>query len=267
MRRVEKIEGDAETSAFQNDMETFGAARRDFPNTEAGGAQSVDASNAEPDPEPRWVALVAMLAVGGLFAALPASLSIVPRWWLLAIVAVLLVPTIVAHRAGYAHLNQLLGTIVTGIVTAAMIGSLALLVRALPEHKESPTALLISAVSLWITNILIFALWYWRLDAGGPNRRDARIGHPTGAFLFPQMTIDRGAKTPANIAGDLADVKLEAWSPEFIDYLFIAFNTSTAFSPTDTPVLSRWAKVLTMLQATISLAVIALLAARSVNIL
>jgi hypothetical protein len=106
-------------------------------------------------------------------------------------------------------------------------------------------------------NILVFALWYWRLDAGGPNHRDRRAGHPEGAFLFPQMASDE-AKTASG---------QPLWSPNFIDYLFLAFNTSTALSPTDVPVLSRWAKLLMMMQALISLTVIVLLAARAVNIL
>jgi hypothetical protein len=139
-----------------------------------------------------------------------------------------------------------------------MIASIILLVGALPAHRESPTELLLSATALWFTNILVFALWYWRLDAGGPHGRDSRLGHPEGAFLFPQMTMSPETKAAADQV---------AWSPNFLDYLFLAFNTSTAFSPTDVPVLARWAKVLMMLQSLISLTVIVLLAARAVNIL
>ena len=139
-----------------------------------------------------------------------------------------------------------------------MIASIILLVGALPTHKESPTELLLSAASLWFTNILVFALWYWRLDAGGPHGRDRRFGHPQGAFLFPQMTMTPETKHAADQT---------AWSPNFVDYLFLSFNTSTAFSPTDVPVLERWAKVLVMLQSLISLTIIVLLAARAVNIL
>jgi hypothetical protein len=109
-----------------------------------------------------------------------------------------------------------------------------------------------------LTNILVFALWYWRLDAGGPLRRDSRVGHPDGAFLFPQMTMFPEAKIAAG---------QQTWSPNFLDYLFLAFCTSTAFSPTDTPALARWGKLLMMLQSMISLTVLALLAARAVNIL
>lgn len=210
------------------------------------------------DPEPRWHALIAVLAVGGLYTALPSSLIIGPRWMFLVIVVILLVPTAISHWTGYNRLNRILGFTVTGVVTVGMIASVILLISALPEHKETPTELLLSAASLWITNIFVFALWYWRLDAGGPHGRETSPGHTDGAFLFPQMTMTPEAKTEADE---------HQWSPNFVDYLFLAFNTSTAFSPTDAPVLARWAKALMMLQSMISLTVLALLAARAVNIL
>ena len=214
--------------------------------------------NAPARPEPRWPAMLALLAVGGLRLALPEQLSVGPGWLLLAIIVILIIPSVWAHNAGRAALNRVLGFVVTGVITVDMIWSLWLLISALPQHRESPLALLESAAALWITNILVFALWYWRLDAGGPNERDLRGTHSDGAFLFPQMTLDLEAK---RAMGE------ENWNPGFVDYLFIAFNTSTAFSPTDVPVLSRWAKVLMMVQSLISLATIALLAARAVNIL
>ena len=139
-----------------------------------------------------------------------------------------------------------------------MIISVTLLIDALLTGKVPPQQLLLSAASLWITNILVFALWYWRLDAGGPNQRDKVPGHSDGAFLFPQMTMSKET---------LRQSGQQNWSPNFIDYLFLAFNTSTAFSPTDVPALARWAKILMMLQSLLSLLIIALLAARAVNIL
>lgn len=208
--------------------------------------------------EPRWPALVAVLAVGGLYLALPPGLTIGPRWAFPAVVGVLLVPSILTHRYGRHRVDRALGFSVTAIVTAQMVLSVILLIAALPDHKESPTALLLSAGSLWTTNVLVFALWYWRLDAGGPHGRDARRGHSAGSFLFPQMMMSDEARKAA---------RLLSWSPNFVDYLFLSFNTSTAFSPTDTPVLTRWAKLLTMIQSIISLTVLALLAARAVNIL
>ena len=169
----------------------------------------------------------------------------------------LLVPVVIARMRGSFALNQVLGYLLLGVVTAAMLWSLYLLVRSLPKHTLPPLALLRSAASLWITNILVFASWYWRLDAGGPHARHLRGSHSKGDFLFPQMTLAPSTQKPID----------PAWTPGFVDYLFLAFNTSTAFSPTDSPVLSRWAKVLMMIQSSISLATLALLAARAVNIL
>ena len=210
------------------------------------------------DPEPRWPALVAVLAVGGLYTALPANLIVGPRWAFLVVVVLMLIPTVISHYKEYHDLNRIFGFSVTGIVTAGMIASVWLLIIALPQHTESPQELLTSAASLWATNVLVFALWYWRLDAGGPHSRDKRRAHTDGAFLFPQMTLSPESKR---------EMGEQNWSPNFFDYLYIAFNTSTAFSPTDTPVLARWGKVLMMLQSVISLTVLALLAARAVNIL
>jgi len=210
------------------------------------------------DPEPRWPAFIAALAVGGLYTALPEELTFGPRWLIPSIMMALLVPTVIAHWTGKHRLNVIFGFSVSGVLTIGLILSLILLIHALPEHRETPESLLLSAASLWITNILVFALWYWRLDAGGPHQRDNRPGHSDGAFLFPQMTMDPNA---------LKEAGQENWSPNFVDYLFLAFNTNTAFSPTDVPVLARWAKLLMMLQSLLSLLIIALLAARAVNIL
>ena len=210
------------------------------------------------DPEPRWPAMIAVLAVGGLYTALPNELIAGPRWLFPSLVLALLIPSIVSHHTGRHRLNAFFGFTVDALLTAGLIVSVIFLVSALPAHKETPLQLLVSAASLWVTNILVFALWYWRLDAGGPNQRDARAGHCDGDFLFPQMTMTEQA---------LKEAGQENWSPNFVDYLFLAFNTSTAFSPTDAPVLARWAKVLMMLQSLLSLLIIALLAARAVNIL
>ena len=196
--------------------------------------------------------------MGGLHLALPESLSIGPNWLLLVVVSVLLIPTVWTRRVGSHRANQILGHLLSSIVTLDMIWSLFLLLAALPSRRESPYDLLRSAAALWITNILVFASWYWRLDAGGPRARELQGPHTDGAFLFPQMTLSPPAKQEMGEAD---------WSPRFMDYLFLAFNTSTAFSPTDSPVLSRWAKLLMMVQSIISLLTIAILAARAINIL
>jgi hypothetical protein len=207
--------------------------------------------------EPRWPAMVALLAVGGLRLALPESLSIGPNWLLLTLVGVLLIPTVWARRHGDYKVNQILGYVLTSLVTVDMAWSLSLLITALPSHRETSYDLLRSASALWATNILVFASWYWRLDAGGPYAREL-CGVQKGAFLFPQMTLDQQTKR---------EMGEHSWNPGFVDYLFLAFNTSVAFSPTDCPVLSRWAKLLMMVQALISFATVVLVAARAVNIL
>jgi len=207
--------------------------------------------------EPRWPAILGLLAVGGLRLALPEELSVGPGWLLLAVVVGLLIPTVLARVRRRDRLNQGLGYALNAVVTLDMTWSLILLIAALPAHKESPLNMLRSAAALWVSNVLVFASWYWRLDGGGPNERDRQLKHD-GAFLFPQMSLSDEIKQ---------QLGEENWRPGFVDYLFLAFNTSTAFSPTDSPVLSRWAKVLMMVQALISFTTVALLAARAVNIL
>jgi hypothetical protein len=210
--------------------------------------------------EPRWPAAIALLAVGCLWLALPHRLSVGPAWLLLAIILALLLPIVFSHRRGHHTLNRILTLAANGVITLAMILSLIFLVGGLSKHREAPETLLRSAGSLWIANVLVFALWYWRLDAGGPHGRDRRAGRLDSSFLFPQM-----------LRQDSLDPEIKrtslAWSPHFVDYLFLAFNTSAAFSPADTAILSRWAKLGMMTQALISLSIVVLLAARAVGIL
>jgi uncharacterized membrane protein len=214
----------------------------------------------ETQKEPRWPAFVALLADGCLYLGLPASLSLGPRWLLLAIVVALLVPIVFSHRRGHHGVNRVLTLAANGIITIAMIASLVFLIEGLPKHREASGSLLLSAAGLWLTNFLVFALWYWRLDAGGPHGRETSGGDLKSAFLFPQMLRQDGGEPGGK-------EKQAPWSPQFLDYLFLAFNTSTAFSPTDTAVLTRGAKLGMMAQSLISLSILALLAARAVNIL
>jgi hypothetical protein len=208
--------------------------------------------------EPRWPAMVALLAGSALFYALPPALKVGPDWLLVILVALLSLPGVLFRQWRHRTLIRVCGYAAVSLMTLAMIGSLSLLVARLPLHEEAPADLLRAATALWIGNVLVFAAWYWRLDAGGPHQRDLRESHTDGAFLFPQMTLTKELRREMGEAD---------WKPEFMDYLFLAFSASTAFSPTDVPVLSRWAKALMMIQAVISLTTIALLAARAVNIL
>jgi hypothetical protein len=219
-------------------------------------SESTIAAAAELDPEPRWPAVLSIVAVGGLYWWLPDRLTPGPGWLLFAIITAMLIPTIVTNRIGMAKINYNLGLAISLIMTFAVGFSLTLLILGLPSKKEAPAELLRAAAALWLCNILVFATWYWRLDAGGPHARDVQKFHTDGAFLFPQMMLPKGFKSVSR-----------GWRPGFIDYLFLAFNTSTAFSPTDVPVLSRWAKCLMMIQSSISLGTLAILAARAINIL
>jgi hypothetical protein len=205
--------------------------------------------------EPRWPAVLSLIAVGGLYLALPSPLTPGPNWLLLVVLTTLLVPSTFFHKSGRHRANEHLGYLLSSLITLALLWSLGALIAGLPAHRESPTALLRSAGALWAANILVFASWYWRLDAGGPHQRDLRGSHSEGAFLFPQMI--------AHLAGSTR----QPWRPGFVDYLFLAFNTSTAFSPTDVSPLTQWAKLLMMIQSVMSLGTIAILSARAVNIL
>lgn len=209
-------------------------------------------------PEPRGQALLAVLAICAIYLALPRDLVIGPIWLLPTVIVVLLVPTVVSHRVGRHSLNRVLGIVINGITTLALIGSVILLVRALPTHRESPSQLLRSGSLLWLTNVIVFALWYWRLDGGGPVLRHKQNKFGSTSFLFPQMQIPRDERT---------QFECSRWRPRFIDYLFVAFTQSSTFGPTDAPLLARWAKLLTMCQIFISLSIVVLLISRAVGIL
>ena len=203
---------------------------------------------------PRWAVLLAFVAVGLLLAALPDRLSIGPRWLPLAAVVILLplivVPWLTKHPPRPKTM-RLVVLLLLGILTLALLSGAFLLMTTLPRRTEKQAgSLLREAALLWASNVLVFALWYWELDGGGPLQRHLR-GQQAGDFLFPQQTS-------GNPSG---------WVPHFVDYLFLAFTGATAFSPTDTLPLSRLAKVLMILEALISLVILVVLAARAVNIL
>jgi hypothetical protein len=117
---------------------------------------------------------------------------------------------------------------------------------------DSPAPLLLTGGAIWLTNVIVFALWYWELDGGGPPKRLRDPSTPRD-FAFVQMTD--------------AEVAAPGWQPRFTDYLYVSFTNSSAFSPTDTMPLTRWAKLLMMVQAGLSILTLLLVAARAVNIL
>jgi len=209
-------------------------------------------------PEPRAQAVLAFLAICAIYLALPRNLVVGPFWLLPTVIVVLLVPTVVSHRMGKHSLNRNLGFIINGITTLALIGSVILLVRALPSHRGTPLQLVRSGGLLWLTNVIVFALWYWRLDGGGPTLRHKQNKFGSTSFLFPQMQVPHDER---------AQFECTRWRPRFIDYLFVAFTQSSTFGPTDAPLLARWAKLLAMIQIFISLGIVVLLISGAVGAL
>lgn len=207
-------------------------------------------NDAEEVVVPGVAALAGILLTGLLYLVLPPNVIIGPNWLLLVVEGVFVVPLVIdaltawnlSHRA-----RRLLVRIPLGVSTLALVAGVTLLVLTLPSDKHA-TNLLRAAALLWSFNILVFALWYWELDGGGPWKRHL-AGYRAADFLFPQQA-----------AG-------ERWVPHFLDYLFVAFTASTALSPADTFPLTRLAKVLIMLEAVLSLTVVGILIARAVNIL
>jgi hypothetical protein len=212
-------------------------------------------------PESRWPSLIALFAIGLMYAALPSRLIGSERQFIeyipLLMVAALAIPLSLTRR-GHTGLNSGLAVALLVALTLFILLALGFLVNAALHDLLAPIELLTSAALLWPTNILIFSFWYWRLDAGGPHTRERSGRHENGDFLFAQLTMTPELLERTGQVG---------WKPAYIDYLFLAFNVSTALSPTDAAVLSRWAKLLMMLQSLISLTIIVLLAARAVNIL
>jgi len=205
--------------------------------------------------EPRWPASLAVLATLGLYLTLPGKLTVGPAWLMPALVTTLLVPlSIVAphRRAGEPRWQAIAAVLLIALVNLANVGSLVLLIRALLHgSKDTGSQLLIEALKIWLTNVIVFALWYWELDRGGPDERTLHE-HREPDFLFPQMITPGCAST--------------TWTPSLLDYLYVAFTNATAFSPTDTMPLSRWAKMAMTAQAAVSIVTVALVVARAVNI-
>ena len=169
---------------------------------------------------------------------------------LLAIVLLALSP----KRINKHHLpTRILGLSLTTIMTISNTASAALLIGFLINgDAKDPNHLLLSGASIWLTNIIIFSLWFWDLDRGGPGARaEAKNQHPD--FIFPQMS-DPGYAP-------------DHWHPNFFDYLYTSFTNASAFSPTDVMPLTRWAKMLMMVQSLTSLLTVGLVVTRAVNIL
>ena len=207
--------------------------------------------------EPRWTSAIAILLVAASQFGLPERLAVKPRYLFPAVELALLAVLVLMNPGRLERRDPLLRRCSLGLTAVlfavnAWSGG-ALVADLLRGHSsDSPGTLLGSGGLIYAVNLVVFALWYWELDRGGPVARGQGL-NAFPDFLFPQMQ-----------AGDLVDPN---WEPMFLDYLYVSFTNVTAFSPTDTLPLSRWAKVLMMLQAAMSVLLVALVIARAVNVL
>ncbi len=209
-----------------------------------------------PRREPFWHAQLAVLAAIALQLLLPERVTAGPTWLLPVLEGVLLAWLVIGTPNYVEEENPLRRRIaigLTAVVSVANVLSLYLLIHELLHPKLSNGRQLIFAgVLIWLTNVAIFALWYWQIDRGGPGRRAAGLDGPPD-FLFPQMTDDR--------------IEPLHWRPVFVDYLYVSFTNATAFSPTDTMPLTATVKMIMGVQALVSLVTLGLVVSRAVNIL
>jgi uncharacterized membrane protein len=207
--------------------------------------------------EPRWPALLAVLAAIALQLILPDSLirGLGNRALVPSLEGGLLLVLLIANPGRISTEEsrlRIVGVALIAVITVANMVSLVELIHALLYGTEAGgRPIVYASVPIWLTNVIAFGLWYWELDRGGPAIRQQPT-HRRPDFLFPQMS------TPGSSPG---------WGPNFLDYIYTSFTNATAFSPTDTMPLTVWAKLLMMLQSFASLLTVAVVVSRAVNIL
>jgi uncharacterized membrane protein len=208
--------------------------------------------------EPRWQVAACTAVAIGLQAAVPGRLGVLrPVWILPALQAILLLALVLAnpHRIDrQSRVLRMLGLTLAALISVANAWSVVRLATGLVRGTEGQNAgpLLVTGAAIWLTNVIVFGLWYWEFDRGGPVAR-ALGTRPYPDFQFVQMA------SPELAPPD--------WEPAFADYLYLAFTNAAAFSPTDVMPLSRWAKLAMTVQSAVSIVTVALIVARAVNIL
>ncbi|MHB1710164.1 MAG: hypothetical protein ACYCV7_02005 [Acidimicrobiales bacterium] len=206
--------------------------------------------------EPRWPASLAILLAIILQVVLPDNLTrdLGPRWLLPAAEGLLGVALLLANPWHTAE-SRVLRPVSIGLITIINLANIvtlgALVSFLLAGSHAGGRALVYASVPIWLTNVIVFGLWYWELDRGGPAAR-LTLAHPPPDFLFPQQSAPGAAPE---------------WAPTFLDYVYTSFTNATAFSPTDTMPLTAWAKLLMMIQSLASLLTVSLVVSRAVNIL
>ena len=217
----------------------------------------------EPAPvlriEARWPVILAIIAVLFLLMILPRPIAMLPLWIPCVAVIMVIVPMaavgLTAAKARWLRIERIVTLLFFVFVGVGIVVNLASLIREMVHRSAGIDGLqlLSSSIAVWVANLLAFSILYWQIDRGGPEARANKAGKKPD-WLFPQ----EGAPVEDVPTG---------WWPTFVDYLFLGFTTSTAFSPTDTLPLTSRAKILMMLQSTISLATIVVVESRAINIL
>jgi hypothetical protein len=207
--------------------------------------------------EPRWPMATAVLAATILFVGTPHR-GRIPGWWAGPLLQLVLLGVLIAQDPGRIDrrsptLQRLMVAllVVMTVGTATSVTVLAVDILAGVEGVTA-TVLLGRGAAIWFENVILFSLWYWQFDRGGPAERAAGTAVPP-SFAFPE-----------NATPELAPA---GWRPAYPDYLYLAYTNATAFSPTDTLPVRRWAKLTMMVQSTLSLVIAILVLARAINIL
>jgi uncharacterized membrane protein len=192
-----------------------------------------------------------------LIALLPARVANHPRWLLPGLASILFVIVLMVNPLKSPERAKQLRPLTFALLAVVSLGNAASAARLIidlvnSEGIKSADILLLTGGAIWATNMIIFAIWYWEFDRGGPGAR-AMLTKQYPDFVFPQMT------DPTNSDPE--------WEPQFVDYLYLSFTNATAFSPTDVMPYARWAKLTMMAQSIVSLIVVVLVVARAVNVL
>jgi uncharacterized membrane protein len=226
-------------------------------STRTGVGDTGSPRPSKPMAEPRWPMATAVLAATILYVGMPHR-GRVPGWWLFPVVQLVLLGLLIAQDPGridrrsvrlYRLMVVLLVVMTAGTVLGVVVLAYEILVAA---EGVTATVLLGRGAAIWVANVIIFSLWYWQVDRGGPAERAAGSPIPP-SFAFPE-----------NATPELAPA---GWRPTYPDYLYLAYTNATAFSPTDTLPVRRWAKLTMMVQSTLSLVIAILVVARAINVL
>lgn len=199
-----------------------------------------------------------MIAIVALIMLLPQRYQFTPSWFAYVATVLMLAPMllVVVTKGGevWKRIERIAEFVAVGAALVANVANLLIVAYHLVENPGAlqPVPLFYTSVGIWTGNVLIFTLLYWLIDRGGPDARlSNKVQYPD--FDFPAM--DDSEHVPPN------------WQPGMVDYLFLGFTTSTAFSPTEAMPLTSRAKLLMILQSAIALITIAIVAARTINIL